>query len=77
MRDDVMLRLTDQLMNDSAFRERARADLDGTLKDAGFQLEPAELTAVREFHGNAAVMSDSDLMAAMSDPATRRQFGMS
>jgi hypothetical protein len=75
MRDDMMVKLTDRLMNDAAFRARARTDLDGALRDAGFHLEPDELAAVRVFHGTASGLSDADLMSAIADPHQRRQFG--
>ena len=74
MRDDVMIQLSDRLFGDSAFRAQARTDLDGALRDAGFQLNPDEMAAVREFHGSAVALSDDQLMAAMADPHQRRQF---
>ncbi len=42
MRDDVLTRLVDLAAADAAFRARARADLDATLAEAGFQLERYE-----------------------------------
>ena len=75
MRDDVMIRLTDRLMADADFRAKARTDLDGTLQQAGFALHDDEMAAVREFHGNAAGMSDEQLTTALANPDPRRQLG--
>ena len=74
MRDDVLIQLTDRVMEDTAFRAQARTDLDGALRDAGFELNPDEMAAVREFHGSVADLSDDQLIAAMADPQQRRQF---
>jgi len=49
MRDEVLAELVERALTDAAFRRRAADDLDHALADAGFQLEPDELAAVREF----------------------------
>jgi hypothetical protein len=74
MRDDVLMQLSDRVFGDAAFRAQARTDLDGALRDAGFELNSDEMAAVREFHGSTVALSDEQLMAAMADPQQRRQF---
>jgi hypothetical protein len=71
MRDDVMATLVERVMTDEGFRAQARDDLDGALAGAGFDLEPDELAAVREFHDESADLPDDELTSLLA----RRQGG--
>jgi hypothetical protein len=71
MRDDVMANLVERVMTDEGFREQTRVDLDGALAGAGFDLEPDEMAAVREFHGEFADAPDDELTTSL----VRRQGG--
>ena len=75
MRDDVLADLVNRAMTDADFRRRAADDLDGTLQDEGFTLEPDELAAVREFHTQVAGKSDQELEAMVADAGRRQQAG--
>lgn len=65
MRDQVLMDLVDRAMNDPEFRDRAREDLEGTLKAYGYELTPEELAAVKEFHAQAAGKSDEEINQAL------------
>jgi hypothetical protein len=73
MRDEVLMSLVDRAMSDEEFRRRASEDLEGTLRDYGYELTEEELGAVREFHGQVAGKTDEELVAAVAD--ARRQGG--
>lgn len=73
MRDDVLMRFTDRVMNDAEFRTMARADLDGALREGGFDLNDDELSAVREFHRSASGLSDEELAGALTERG-RQQY---
>jgi hypothetical protein len=73
MRDDVLIQLTDKVMQDAEFRGRLRNDLEGSLAAEGFQLNDEELSAVRAFHGETAGLSDAELQTALADSG-KRQF---
>jgi hypothetical protein len=75
MRDDVLADLVDRAMTDADFRRRAAYDLEGTLQDEGFRLEPDELAAVREFHSQVAGKSDQEVDAIVADAGRRQQAG--
>ena len=73
MRDDVLAGLVDRAMTDPEFRRSAVADLDGTLAANGYELEPDELAAVREFHGQVAGKSEAEVEELLTATAGRRQ----
>jgi len=73
MRDDVLAALVDRALTDPDFRRRAADDLDGTLAAEGFDLEPEELAAVREFHSQAAGRSDEELEVLLAGGGRRQQ----
>ena len=74
MRDDVMMKLVDKALSDETFRRSAQSDPEGAARDAGFELEPDELQAVKEFQSDVAGLSDEELNNAISE-APRRQGG--
>jgi hypothetical protein len=78
MRDDVMLSLIDRAMNEAEFRQKALANLEGTLQEYGYDLSPDEMAAVREFQAQTAGKSSEEIDAMLSGggntTATRRQF---
>lgn len=49
VRVDVLMRLAEQAMSDEAFREVARDDLEGALKQFGYTLNEKELELVLRF----------------------------
>jgi hypothetical protein len=71
MRDDVLQSLVDRALGDEEFRLKASQDLDGTLSEYGYELEPDELAAVREFHGQAAGRSETELQELLAGGAQR------
>ena len=71
MRDDVVQSLVDRALSDGEFRRKAQEDLEGTLREYGYELEPDELAAVREFHGQAAGRSESELQELLAGGAQR------
>jgi hypothetical protein len=70
MRDEVLSSLIDRALSDEEFRHKAQRDLEGTLREYGYELEPDELEAVREFHGEVASHSPEELEAAIVDRAS-------
>ena len=60
-----MANLVERVMTDQAFVQQARGDLDGALAAAGFDLEPDEMAAVREFHEDFAGMDDEELTSSL------------
>jgi hypothetical protein len=75
MRDEVLAGLVDKAMTDPEFRRSAVADLDGTLAAHGYELQPDELEAVREFQGQVAGKSEVEVEALLAGNATKRQQG--
>ncbi len=75
MRDEVLMSLVDQAMNDPAFRDRAREDLEGTLQAYGYDLTPEEMAAVREFHAQSAGKSNEELNRELAGGARRAGGG--
>lgn len=75
MRDDVLMRLAERASGDAEFRARAREDLDGALRDYGFELVPEELAAIRELHARVAGLGDEELADLLAS-GERRQGGM-
>jgi hypothetical protein len=75
MRDEILAGLVDRAMTDSDFRRRAITDLDGTLAANGYELQPDELEAVREFHGQVAGKSETEVQELLTTNAGRRQSG--
>ena len=73
MRDEVLASLVDRAMTDSEFRRQAITNLDGTLAAHGYQLQPDELEAVREFHGQVAGKSETEVQELLATNASRRQ----
>jgi hypothetical protein len=73
VRDDVLAGLVDRAMTDADFRRQAITDLDGTLAANGYELQPDELEAVREFHGQVAGKSDAEVQQLLTAGAARRQ----
>jgi hypothetical protein len=73
MRDEVLMQLVDKAMTDDTFRAAAVEDLDGTLRAHDFELEPDELAAVREFHGE--VIASGDVVGALGAVGSSREGG--
>jgi hypothetical protein len=75
MRDEVLASLVDKAMTDPEFRRQAVADLDGTLAAHGYELQPDELEAVRDFHGQVAGKSEAEVQELLAANSGRRQQG--
>ena len=68
VRIDVLQRLAEQAMSDSAFREEARDDLPATLVKYGYDLTPPELALVLRFRRSLADAGvDLDLVAGKDE----------
>ncbi len=77
MRDDVMISLIDQAMNDVEFRQKALANLEGTLQEYGYDLNNDEMAAVREFQAQTVGKSSEEIDAMLAGGGAstpRRQF---
>lgn len=61
MDDDVLRNLVNQARTDPEFKRKARADLEGTLNEYGYELNEEELAAAREFHRQTQRMDDAQL----------------
>ena len=72
MRDDVLAGLVDKAMTDADFRRSAMTDLEGTLAAHGYELQPDELEAVREFHGQVAGKSEAEVEELLAASSGRR-----
>lgn len=59
--DEVLIDLAVRVREDPEFRRKARADLEGTLNEYGYELTEEELAATREFHRRTRGMSDAEL----------------
>jgi len=70
MRDDVMMRLVDHAIRDEGFRNAAMQDPDGTLRSHGYDLEPDELQAVRDFHVEMVGKSSDEVASHMQENMT-------
>jgi hypothetical protein len=68
--DEVLMNLVDQARTDPEFRRRARADLEGTLNEYGYELTEEELAATKEFHRRTHAMSDAELNRALAERAS-------
>jgi len=75
MRDDVMMRLVDHAIRDEGFRSAALQDPDGTLRSHGYDLEPDELQAVRDFHTEMAGKSSDEVASHMQSNMTAEGCG--
>jgi hypothetical protein len=75
MRDEILADLVDRAMTDSEFRRSAITDLEGTLAANGYDLQPDELEAVREFHGQVAGKSEAEVEEMLAANSGRRQQG--
>jgi hypothetical protein len=73
MRDEILASLVDRAMTDADFRGNALTDLEGTLTAHGYDLQPDELEAVRDFHGQVAGKSEAEVQELLAANATRRQ----
>lgn len=68
VRIEVLQRLAEQAMTDSAFREDANADLEAALEKYGYQLTPQELALVLRFRRSLSDAGvDLDLVDGMGD----------
>jgi hypothetical protein len=76
MRDEILASLVDRAMTDADFRQSAITDLDGTLAAHGYELQPDELEAVREFHGQVAGKSEAEVQQLLTATAVRRRQGV-
>lgn len=54
MRDDVMMKLVTHALEDGGFRREALSDPEASLRKRGYELQPDELEAVRNFHAEMA-----------------------
>jgi hypothetical protein len=70
IRDEVLMNLVNQARTDPEFRRKARADLEGTLNEYGYELTEEELAPTREFHRRTQGMSDTELNRALAERAS-------
>lgn len=76
VRNEVLMGLVDRAINDVEFREKARADLDGTLEKYGYELTHEELAAVKAFQDRTEGLTEEELdRALVADVRGGRQFG--
>ena len=69
IRDEVLMDLVDLARTDSEFKRKARADLEATLNEYGYELTGDELAAVKEYHRRTQGMSDAELNQVLAGPA--------
>ena len=69
IRDEVLMDLVDLARTDPGFKRKARADLEGTLNEYGFELAGDELAAVKEFHRRTRGMSDEEFNLMLAGSA--------
>jgi hypothetical protein len=69
IRDEMLMDLVDLARTDSKFKRKARADLEGALKEYGFELTGDELAVVKEFHQRTRGMSDEELDRTLAESA--------
>ena len=69
IRDEVLMDLVDRVRTDPEFKRRARADLEGTLSEYGYELAVEELEAAKEFHRRTRGMSDAQFIRALAGSA--------
>ncbi len=74
MRDEVFVELVEKTFNDPQFREKAKQDPEGALREHGYELEPQELEAVKEFHAQAAGMTEEEMDRQLARNVRWRQF---
>jgi hypothetical protein len=69
IRDGALMDLVDLARTNPEFKRKARTDLEGTLKEYGYELTGDELAAVKEFHRWTRGMSDEELDRTLAGPA--------
>jgi hypothetical protein len=69
IRDEVLMDLVHLARTDPEFMCKARADLEGTLNEYGYQLTGDELAAVKAFHRRTRGMSDEELTGMLAKSA--------
>ncbi len=69
IRDEVLMDLVNRVRTDPEFKRKARADLEGTLSEYGYELTSEELAAAKEFHQRTQGMSDAQFMQTLAGPA--------
>ena len=74
IRDEVLMDLVDLARTDSEFKRKARADLEGTLNEYGYELTGDELAAVKEFHRRTRGMTDAALDLELAEHAKGSQM---
>jgi hypothetical protein len=74
IRDEVLMDLVDLARTDPEFKRKARADLEGTLKEYGYELTGDELAAVKEFHRQTQGMTDAALDRELVEHAKGSQM---
>ena len=67
MPETTLSDLIERARTDRAFRDRAVADLEGTLAAEDYELSEDELEAAKQLHEQARGMSDEQLDAALAD----------
>jgi Ribosomally synthesized peptide prototyped by Frankia Franean1_4349. len=66
MRDDILTSLVERALKDENFRQAARADLEGTLQQHGYDVTEDELQALRVMQAQTADWSDAELTERLS-----------
>ena len=74
MRDEILMSLVDRATSDAAFRAQAQNDLEGALKQHGYDLNTEELAAVKAFHTQTMGKSDQEINRMLAGNAQQRQF---
>lgn len=71
VRTDVLVRLAEQAMTDPAFRAVARDDLEGALKQYGYDLNEDEWALVSRFR---QTLEDADIDLFLGQEVSPEQF---
>ena len=66
---DTFAELVERWTNDPGFRERLRADPEGTVREAGLELDAEDLAAL---HAADWDLADGDLAARINKPRAYR-----
>ncbi len=69
IRDAVLMDLVGLARTDPEFKRKARADLERTLNEYGYELTDDELAAAKEFHRRTRGMSDEELDRTLAESA--------
>jgi hypothetical protein len=69
IRDEVLVDLIKRLRTDPEFKRRARADLEATLSEYGYELTGEELAVAEEFHRRTTGISEARLIQMLAGPA--------